>query len=384
MLFWIVAAALTLIACLAVLLPYAGGRGATARDAAYDLEVYADQLRSIDGEAARGMLSRSDAEQARAEIARKVLAAKTRLDLQDKEGVTQSRRKTGAAVAAASVLLVPVVGWAAYSMLGRPDLPSAPLAARLSTPPGQAGVAELVAQAERHLAANPQDGRGWDVIAPVYMRTERYADAANAFRNAIRLNGASVERQNGLGEALVINAQGMVTAEAEQVFRETLKLNAREPVARFYLATAKAQQGKRTEAQSDFKVLLDEAPGGTPWHDAVAQALAQARGAPAQTAPSAAPGPSAGDMEAAAGMAPEDRIAMIEQMVARLSEKLAANPDDLDGWQRLIRSYAVLGKQDEAKAAVGRAMAAFASQDDKRAAIETFAAQMGISVKAGG
>ncbi len=391
MLFWIVAAALTLIGCLAVLVPYMrGGRQGTL-DAAYDLEVYADQLRSIEGELERGVLPQADAELARAEIGRKLLNAKAKLENPAHRALQQRFASVSPVVATAAVLLVPVVSWGAYTSLGRPDLPSAPLAARLAKPPQEAGIAELVAKAERHLAANPQDGQGWEVLAPVYMRMQRYEDAATAFRNAIRINGTTVERQTGLGEALVIVAQGMVTAEAETAFRAALDVDKTQPVARFYLATAKMQQGRNGEAGAELQALLKDSPADAPWRPAVEAALRKMRGGPAvagagtETGTGAsAPGPSAEEIEAAGNMAPADQMVMIEGMVAQLNEKLTANPDDLPGWQRLIRSYAVLGKRKEAGEALGRALAAFAGDEAKKAEIENFARALNIGAGAGG
>ncbi|TGV50678.1 c-type cytochrome biogenesis protein CcmI, partial [Mesorhizobium sp. M2D.F.Ca.ET.160.01.1.1] len=99
-----------------------------------------------------------------------------------------------------------------YVKLGSPDLPSQPLSERLGKNPADSSVDELVARAEAHLAANPSDGRGWDVLAPVYLRMQRFADAAAAYRNAIRLDGDSAVRQAGLGEAIAGAAGGIVSA----------------------------------------------------------------------------------------------------------------------------------------------------------------------------
>ena len=61
---------------------------------------------------------------------------------------------------------------------------------------------ELVGQVEAHLEQNPEDGRGWEVVGPVYMRLGRYDDAVKARRNALRLLGPTAEREADLGEAL--------------------------------------------------------------------------------------------------------------------------------------------------------------------------------------
>ena len=111
-----------------------------------------------------------------------------------------------------------------------------------------ATVDELVARAEAHLAANPDDGRGWDVLAPIYARLGRYDEAVTAYRNAIRLDGANGARESGLGEAVAGAAGGMVTAEARAAFSRALKLEPGQPKASFYLASALAQEGKVAEA----------------------------------------------------------------------------------------------------------------------------------------
>src|SRR5882757_4303330 len=156
MLFWVIAAILTLGASLAVLLPLAGGaKGASARGD-HDLEVYRDQLSELDRDMARGLIRPAEAEEARAEIARRIL----RLDNTgpaDKDAVRQPSIATRL-VATAAVLVVPLVSWGLYSQLGSPDLPSQPLAERLAKNPADSSVDELVARAEAHLAANPSDG----------------------------------------------------------------------------------------------------------------------------------------------------------------------------------------------------------------------------------
>ena len=50
-------------------------------------------------------------------------------------------------------------------------LPGQPLASRVAAPRGgEPSVAELFARVERHLEQNPGDGRGWEVVAPIYLR----------------------------------------------------------------------------------------------------------------------------------------------------------------------------------------------------------------------
>ena len=353
MLFWVIAALLTLGASLAVLLPLAGRTAARTADGAHDLEVYRDQLAELDRDAARGLIQPAEAEQARAEIARRILKA----DKSATAATAQNGRSVRAAGMAA-VLAVPLVSWGIYAAIGSPDLPSQPLAARLEKNPADATVDELIARAEAHLAANPDDGRGWEVLAPIYARLGRYDEAVTAYRNAIRLDGANGARESGLGEAVAGVAGGMVTAEAQAAFSRALKLEPGQPKASFFLASALAQEGKVAEALSAWQAMMITLPADSPWREAVGQAVAEANSRLAEAGNEPPPGPTQDEVDAATDMSAEDRSAMIEQMVARLDERLRQNPRDLEGWQRLVRSYHVLGRADEAREALKRGMAA--------------------------
>ncbi|MDX8491460.1 c-type cytochrome biogenesis protein CcmI [Mesorhizobium sp. VK22B] len=373
MLFWVIAAILTLGASLAVLLPLAGGTKGASAAGDHDLEVYRDQLSELDRDMARGLIQPGEAEEARAEIGRRIL----RLGSGSQSG-TQAPRPSRAArlVATAAVLAVPLVSWGLYGALGSPDLPSQPLAERLAKNPSESSVDELVARAEAHLAANPSDGKGWDVLAPVYLRLQRFPDAITAYRNAIRLDGDSAVRQAGLGEAIANAAGGIVSAEAQGAFEAALKLDPANAKANFYLAMGLAQEGKKAEAAAAWQKMLGQLAPDSPWRNAVQQALAQTEPSVAAAAP--ANGPDAQAVEAAQQMSPQDRQAMIETMVAGLDDRLKQNPRDEEGWMRLIRSYVVLGKADQARDALGRAVAVFGADSEQAKKFTAFAASLGL------
>lgn len=375
MLFWIIAAALTLGASLAVLLPLTSGTKAGSSGGGHDLEVYRDQLSELDRDLARGQIDPLEAEQARAEIARRII----RVDRADENGGA-TRPQSGSIrwVATAAVLAVPLISWGVYSRIGSPDLPSQPLVERLAKNPADSSVDELVARAEAHLASNPSDGRGWDVLAPIYLRMQRFSDAAAAYRNAIRLDGDSSVRQAGLGEAIANAAGGLVSADAQTAFEAALKLDPANAKAGFYLAMALAQEGRNDEAVAAWKKMLAALPRDSPWKGAVEQALAESGNGTAASGGSKN-GPSAQDVDAASSMSPEDRGAMVETMVAGLDEKLRQNPRDAEGWMRLVRSYVVLGKSAQARDALNRGIAAFGSDSDQAKKLVVFAASLGLT-----
>ncbi|ESY43221.1 c-type cytochrome biogenesis protein CcmI [Mesorhizobium sp. RSR380A] len=381
MLFWVIAAILTLGASLTVLLPLTSGGKDAPTSSDHDLEVYRDQLAELERDAARGLIQPAEAEEARAEIARRILrlgdVGQANVGQADAPG-TRQPSKAARLVATAAVLAVPLLSWGLYSQLGSPDLPSQPLAERLAKNPADSSVDELVARAEAHLAANPGDGRGWDVLAPIYLRLLRFPDAVTAYRNAIRLDGDTAAREAGLGEAIANAAGGIVSAHAQSAFEQALKLDPGNAKASFYLAMALAQEGRIPEATTAWQKMLDSLPQDSPWRGAVQQALAEAANRSVASG-EPAKGPDAAAVDAASSMAPRDRQAMIETMVAGLDEKLRQNPRDTEGWMRLIRSYVVLGKADQARDALHRGIAVFGADSEEAKKFTAFAASLGLT-----
>ena len=119
--------------------------------------------------------------------------------------------------------------------------------------------------------------------------------------------------------------------------------------------------------------LLAEAPPDAPWRAAVEQALAREDAAATTSVDAAAsdPAPQAG------------QAAMIEGMVDGLAERLKSEPDDVEGWLRLIRSYVVLGRPDEAAAAARDALEGV-REEASRERVEALIADLGVTPREAG
>ena len=166
-------------------------------------------------------------------------------------------------------------------------MPDEPLARRAPAPQTNGDIEAAVAKVEAHLIANPDDGKGWAVIAPVYMRLGRYDDAAKAYAEALRLLGEDPLRRADYGEALVAAAGGIVTGEAREAFEQALAEQPGQPQARFYLALAAEQDGKKAEAMRAYEKLLADSPPEAPWRGVVSERLAALKGEPAPAEASA-------------------------------------------------------------------------------------------------
>lgn len=368
MLLWIVIIVLTGAAIFAVLAPL-GRAGLADRRRAAPRDVYLDQLGEIEREGAEGRLAGDQAEAARAELARRLIALESQAAPSALgDGSPRARRL----VALAAILGIPLLALGLYLPLGAPEQPGAPLAARTAPEQADQQIEALIARVEDHLSREPEDWRGWEVVAPVYLRLGRVQEAIGAYRNAIRIDGETAARQMGLGEALIAASGGIVTAEARRLFEAARDADPDAVTPRFYLALAKRQEGDIAGARSDLQALLAATPADAPWRASVEQAIADIGGAPPQS-----PGPSESDMAAAAAMDPADRQAMIEGMVDRLAERLQSQPDDADGWLRLVRAYSVLGRPDDARKAAKTALGSITLPED-REKIVALASDLGL------
>lgn len=373
MVLWVVFAFMTAAAIVAVCWPLLRGPRKVAGGS--DLLVYKDQLQEIDRDRANGLIGESEAEAARLEVSRRLLAAagtSTRTIAPAETGLRVVKRRRIAIVIAAVVLSLGAPGL--YVALGSPNIPGEPAFARVKTPEGQRSIAGLVSQVEARLVRNPNDGMGWEVIAPVYLRLGRFDEAVQARKKSLELNGESATRQADLGEAEAAAADGIVTAEARAAFERAVTLDAHEVKARYFLGLAAEQDGRVQEAASIWRSLLADAPSGAPWASFVREALARVTGAPpAET------GPNASDIAAAANMSEQARRDMISGMVARLADRLHDNGADVDGWLRLVRAYTVLGDRDKAKSAAADARRALADHPADLRRIDDLVKTLGLS-----
>jgi len=348
---WFILALMTAAAIFAVLWPL--GRKAELR-ADSDLAVYCAQLAEIEADRAAGRIAENEAHAARAEVSRRLLAADAAATVIT-PGDSPWRIRTAAL---AALVLLPIGAASLYLTFGSPQEPGRPIADRRGPASEQDSILELVARVEGHLAQNPDDGRGWQVVAPVYMQLGRFDEAVNARRNVLRILGTSADREANLGEALAAAGGGIVSADAKAAFARAQALDAKEPKSRFFLGLAAEQDGNPTEAAAIWRDMLAKASPDARWIDTVREALARVEGTPS-------PDPTEKDVSAANELTPEQRIAMVQGMVARLSERLKTDGLDVEGWLRLLRSYMVLGEREKALATAADARRALASEPDK-------------------
>jgi len=380
MILWMILAAMTVGAVLVIIVPLTRQRGEADPEHASDTAVYKDQLNEVKSDFERGLLGQTEAEAARAEIARRLLKSASSHDAKAASDAKASGviRKLTSGFALACI---PGFALGIYVLIGSPGLPDQPFAERrpVVVPPSLAGDDEtrnLIARAEQHLADNPDDIRGWQILAPIYTKQRRFNDASFALKKIMVLSGNSSKATADYGESLVIGNRGDVGPQALEVFNNLLKTSPKMPRPLHYVALADAQAGRLKQAAAKWRELLAANPQDVPWRTDIERLAARAEGKePPQTDVSSLPPPgtapagtpqasqlpalSSEQMQAGNAMDASSRQQMIEGMVKRLSDRLAQNGGSVAEWVRLARTQKVLGKMDAANSALASAEAAY-------------------------
>ncbi|GAW33392.1 hypothetical protein RA2_00428 [Roseovarius sp. A-2] len=409
MAFWIIVAALAIGVGTILGLTLMRGRVGEAPPAAYDLDVYRDQLREIERDLKRGVLESEDAERLRAEVSRKILAADAQLRAGGESGGQPAA--LGMAMAGGVVALIAGGGVLLYSQIGAPGYGDLPMATRIANSEAARDARLDQATAEERFAPEPADlpdGTSEDYMALVERLRETVAErpedqqglrflvrseaalgnmaaARKAQAQLIEVKGGSATADDyaTLAELMINATNGYVSSDAETALRAALARDPRAPTARFYLGLYMTQIDRPDRAFHLWRDLLEESMPDAPWiapiRAGIGELAARAGERYELPAPEAAPGPSAGDIAAAEDMDPEARQEMIRGMVAGLAGRLADEGGTAEDWARLINAYGVLGETDRARRIWTEAQAVFADFPRRLATVRAAAENAGVA-----
>lgn len=386
---WLGFAALTLITVAALAWPVVKGK-AGRTDSEADQAVYRAQLDEVGRDLGDGLISDAEADTARIEIKRRLLAANRRADT----SATRDAPALRMAMIAGIAVVVPFSALAVYMAIGSPGQQGVPIEQRRADAlehPDQADLGLLIEQLSERLREDPDSTEGWILLARSYRQMDRVGEAVSAYRRALATGGVEDPTVYAeFGDTLIAANGGTVPPEAIEVFRAVLRADRQEPRARFYLGLARAQAGDTTDAIAIWRDLTATAPAGAPWLNMVREQMGQvamtanimpmtvtprhpldaegdaptpsspeqlAQAAPRQTAeaPAADEDDFRPDVSALEGRFSGDEMAMIQEMVGGLEARLEFGEEDFDGWVQLGRSYGVLGNTEKAADAYRRA-----------------------------
>jgi len=243
-----------------------------------------------------------------------------------------------------------------------------------------------VSDLSQKLLEDPDDLRAWELLGASLMALGRPQEAQTAFLEAVKRSGRNGDYLAMYAESLVRGNNGQINATARGVLREAEKTDSTDPRIQFYLGLADAQEGNVGAAVDRWIALANNAPADAPWLQMVVGRINEAALAQGidiegrlNLAENTQPGPSQADIAAAEELTPEQRQEMVMSMVNGLAERLETEPNDPDGWARLMQAYMVLGQEDDAKAAYEKVGKVFAQQPELLTRFDSLAREIGIT-----
>ena len=323
-----------------ILRPLLGLRaGVIAEDHAARAQGYKAAMAALAADQAQALVAPAEAGAERAALAR-ALIAETAAPPE-----TASTQLLPRWIVFAFAAVLPLSGLALYAVTGVTDGRPTLMAYQ-----ERAEAESLQRRLEEKLKERPDDAKGHRYLAMIEAALGHYGASAHHYSEAIALGERSSENLTLYGEMLALEA-GKPTPEAVAAFDEALALEPQNIRARIERAECRSVLGDFAGSRDDLKIALDAVRPGTEL-----ETLLKTRLARAETMIKGPP---------VAAQDNDAQAAMINGMVERLATRLQTNPHDLQGWTRLIHSYAVLGETAKGRDALARARTVFA--DDKRA-----------------
>lgn len=362
---------------------------------AADLAVYKDQLAEIDRDLARRIIGADEALRLRAEVGRRVLEA-DRARSADKRPDRTGRPWFTTALILAAVLPGALAAYWSVGAPGYPDMALQPrlaeLDARIAGRPTQE--AELMrlgkardAGLDATLAAELSgitDPEALRQLFREHFEAGRLQAALRAQERLISVLGSASKANDhaNLALAMVVEAAGYVSPEAEAQLREALRRDMGNELSRYLVGEMFLQGGRFDQAFRFWRPIAEAGDPGAPWVTSIRErieAVAQLAGVNYALPEAAGSGPSGADMAAAAEMDPGERQAMIEGMVTQLSDRLAAEGGPVEDWGRLIQSLVVLERKAEAQGIYDMAKLRFAGRDAELSFLRLAAVEAGLT-----
>ena len=314
---------------------------------AYEKALYAGFIADVERRVAGGEVDAELAHEERVEAGRALLKA-------------QAHAEGGSARPVAGLLVVAVaagLSFGLYMLIGHPQWPDQPYKQRLrqwthqATQDPDSVPDEVRAVVLRQGVNDPKmakDPAFWRFLGRTDMLAGNNYAGMKDYKTALRLAPQTFNAWSELGEAVTLVAGDQVAPEARHDFDEALKRDPYDSRAHYYLGRDDVANGRFDSARAHFTAAMTQMDADDPSRVVLQTEL---KGV---------------DTAQATDAAAKQRIG---GMVALLAGQLKADPDNADGWARLLRSYDVLGDNARHAAALAQMQAHYHDQPQVAAAI---------------
>ena len=325
--FWILAAALVVIALViilpALLRPAREQNSVDRRE--QNIQIARESLHNLDNEFRRGSLNQEEYDQARAEL-------EISLHEDVATGVEESSRPQKKPAFLSALLITAVLSGGTfylYQYLGNPH--AVTLASTAPAPGSEHSITSMIEQLEARLKKDPDDVEGWLMLGRSYMTEENYSRAEEVYSRLLKDDPENAEVMLLKADALAMMAGGRIGGEPEKLILAALELEPRNFTGLWLAGMVARENGDNEKALQHWYKLREMLPEGSQDLTNLEQLIAQ--------------------LENPAAASIEQQIPDIDAMVAQLEEKLKTEPENPTGWFMLGRSYMVMKRFPDAATA---------------------------------
>ena len=214
-----------------------------------------ERERELRRELQEDVLSEADYDQARAELEINLLGD---LD-QDQDPASALIRTPAPVTATLLAVLIPLAALGLYLFLGHPSAldPNPVLAAQqlTSAQPSAPDVDAMLSKLRERLLEQPDDVRGWTLLANALMSTGRYPEAVTAYERLVQLEPRSPEFLVRLADALAMSNNGSLAGQATQLITEALALDPEQIQGLWLAGIAAEERGEPIQALDFWRRL---------------------------------------------------------------------------------------------------------------------------------
>lgn len=232
-----------------------------------NLEAARIEWQELKRDRALGLIAEDAAEEARREIEARVLAETA--PLAPAASLTGTRYQKSAVTLA---ILLPVSAVFAYLLIGHP-LAVIPEVRNPDDSAAKAQMDELFRTAEAKLAQEPNDLKGWTLLARAKSSVGQFEGAMAAFERAVALDAKDPDLWADYADAAAGAQQGRMEGRPLELIRKALALDAKHPKGLLLLGTWQIQSMKLDEAERTFKLAQQVAEPGTAFASIAENAL---------------------------------------------------------------------------------------------------------------
>ncbi|MCB4359875.1 c-type cytochrome biogenesis protein CcmI [Quatrionicoccus australiensis] len=224
---------------------------------ASNLAIFRDQLADLAAEHQAGALADADFAQAEREIQRRLLE-----EVPAGSGETSTSNAPSRKTAIALILLLPILALGAYGILGNPRaLDPAQAVAQPQMTPEQ--INEMVSRLAARMQENPDDLKGWLMLARSYKTMGRYEEAGSAYGKAEKLVNEDPELLASYAETLAMAGGKGLKGKPRQLVERALKLDPKHAHSLFLAGAAAMEAGDNKQGVAYWEALLPQVDPGS-------------------------------------------------------------------------------------------------------------------------